>query len=185
MSLLRWLGVTPDGPDSDKTLDDETDTMRRIATELETLPEERARYLAAFAYILGRVAYADASVSPRETTKMQEIVQTLGHLPQAQAVLVVEIAKSQVRLLGGTEDFLVSRRFREMATRQQRLELLECVFAVTAADDSVTVVEEGQARQISKELRLSHDDFIAARSGYHEHLEALKSLRRKQAAPRD
>lgn len=182
MSLLQWLGLPNDGSGKSETkgLDEETDTMRRIVGELEALPEDRARYLAGFAYILSRVAHADATVSPQETEKMQEILQKLGHLPEAQAVLVVEIAKSQVRLLGGTENFLVSRRFREMATPQQRRELLECVFAVSAADESITVVEEGQARQISRELGLTHGDFIAARADYHEHLEALKTHRGKK-----
>ena len=178
MSLLKLLGVTTGRENSDQAPDDDTDTMRRIVAELEALPENRARYLAAFAFILGRAAYADAVVSTQETEKMQEIVRLLGQLPEPQAVLVVEIAKSQVRLLGGTENFLVSRRFREMSTVHQRKELLECVFAVSAADHSITVAEDGQARQISKELGLTHEAFIAARADYHEHLEALKSLRR-------
>ena len=177
MFLLKLLGVTTDGSDSAEDKNDDTDTMRRIIAELDELPEGRARYLAAFAYILGRVAYADAAISREETHKMQELVQVLGHLPGAQAALVVEIAKSQVRLVGGTENFLVSRRFREISTTQQRMELLECVFSVSAADESITVVEEGQARQISKELGLTHEDFIAARADYHQHLEALKNLR--------
>ena len=179
MSLLTLLGFGDDDPRETATADTgDTETMRRIAAELEALPENRARYLAAFAYILGRVAYADSHVSAEETQKMQEIVLVLGHVPEAQAVLVVEIAKSQVRLFGGTDNFLVSRRFREVSTRDQCLELLECVFAVSAADDSITVHEEGQARQISKELGLTHDEFIAARAAYQEHLEALKGLRR-------
>ena len=179
MSLLELLGFGDDDTHETTTADaGDTETMRRIASELEALPEDRARYLAAFAYILGRVAYADSAVSAEEAQKMQEIVQVLGQVPEAQAVLVVEIAKSQVRLFGGTDNFLVSRRFRELSTRDQRLELLECVFAVSAADDSITVHEEGQARQISKELGLTHDEFIAARAAYHEHLEALKALRR-------
>ena len=179
MSLLELLGFGDDDTHETTTADaGDTETMRRIASELEALPEDRARYLAAFAYILGRVAYADSAVSAEEAQKMQEIVQVLGQVPEAQAVLVVEIAKSQVRLFGGTDNFLVSRRFRELSTRDQRLELLECVFAVSAADDSITVHEEGQARQISKELGLTHDEFIAARAAYQEHLEALKGLRR-------
>ena len=113
MSLLKLLGFGDDDPRETATADaGDTETMRRIAAELEALPEDRARYLAAFAYILGRVAYADSHVSAEETQKMEEIVRVLGHVPEAQAVLVVEIAKCQVKLSGGTDNFLVSRRFR-------------------------------------------------------------------------
>lgn len=180
-SLFSLLGVPSERTAPDRSAGDDTETMQRISAELEALPEDRARYLAGFAYILGRAAYADASVSAAETAKMQEIVQTLGHLPEPQAVLVVEMAKSQVKLLGGTEDFLVSRRFREISTPEQRMELLECVFAVLAADDSITVAEEGQARQICKELGLTHEQFITARSVFREHLAALKTLRGSDA----
>ena len=107
---------------------------------------------------------------------MKIIVNGLGHIPADQVELVVDIAKNQVKLFGGTENFLVSRRFREISTEEQRIELLDCVFAVSAADKSITVVEEGQARQISKELGLSHDKFILARSSYLEHLAAVKGL---------
>ena len=78
----------------------------------------------------------------------------LGHLPEDQAILVVQIAKSQNQLFGGTENFLVTREFRDMASREQRLELLDCLFAVSAADDSISTVEENQIRQISSELGL-------------------------------
>ena len=180
MSLLRFLGFSgDDNPRSVPVDEDDTGTARRIVSELEALPEDRARYLAAFAYTLGRVAHADSQISVEETQKMKEIVQELGHLPEAQAVLVVEIAKNEVRLFGGTENFLVSRCFKEMTTPEQRAELLDCIFAVSAADESVTSLEEGEARRISKELGMTHDEFIAARATYLQHVEALKGFRRR------
>lgn len=178
MSILKFLGLTDATPRDEEHGD--TATVKRIVKELEALDPDRARYLAAFAYVLGRVAYADSHISEAETDKMRQIVQVLGHLPEAQATLVVEIAKSQVRLFGGTEDFLVTREFKAIATPTQRMELLECVFAVSAADASITTAEESQARQISRELDLGHDEFIAARSAYLHHLEALKSLRQQR-----
>jgi uncharacterized tellurite resistance protein B-like protein len=179
MSLLRFLGLSAEADrPAESANDTDTDTMRRIAAELDALPEARASYLAAFAYILGRVAHADSNFSEMETRKMQEIVCGLGHLPEAQAVLVVEIAKSQVRLFGSTENFLVTRRFREMAQPEQRAELLDCIFAVSAADQSISVLEETQAGQIAKELGLTHDEYVAARLTYRDHLETLKQLRR-------
>ena len=181
MSILEMLGLTgrADTASGGSTAP-EADAVRRIVHELEAIPEERARYLAGFAYLLGRAAHADSHISDEETRKMQEIVQVLGHLPEAQAVLVVEIAKNQVRLFGGTEDFLVTRQFRELSDKAQCMELLECVFAVSAADESITVAEEGQARLISRELGLTHQEFMAARAAFTEHIEALKSFRQRR-----
>jgi uncharacterized tellurite resistance protein B-like protein len=145
---------------------DDTDTIRRIAGELEQLDESRARYLAAFAYILSRVAAADLDVSEAETKKITEIVKRLGHLSDDQAVLVAAIAKNQSRVFGGTEDFLVTRVFRQIATDEQRRELLDCLFAVSAADETITADEEAQIRQIASELGFEHQQFIQARLTY-------------------
>ena len=97
---------------------------------------------------------------------MVEILQRVGGLPEEQAVLVVEIAKSQSRMFGGTEDFLVTREFRDLATDAQRREALDCLFAVSAADDVITAEEEGQIWQIASELGFAHDEYIAARLKY-------------------
>lgn len=181
MSLLKFLGLPESrsgqvtaAADSDSA---DTDTMRRIAAELEQMDEAQARYLAAFAYILGRVAHADSHFSDEETRKMEEVLRDLGHLTTAQAALTVEIAKSQVRLFGATDNFLVTRRFKDMATPEQCVELLDCVFSVSASDDSISAAEEGQAGQIAKELGLSHKEFVAARVTYKQHLESLKRFR--------
>ena len=185
MSILKFLGIqhvdsTGDSTgDSTVTKDDVDGTVQRIANELDAIPDDRALYLATFAYILGRAAHADSHVSKDETQKMQNIVQTLGHIPSEQAALVIDIASGQVRIFGGTANYAITRSFREISTPEQRRELLECVFAVSAADRSITVDEETQIRQISNELGLTHKEFIQTKSDYAEHLEALKSLRAK------
>jgi len=144
----------------------DTETVRRIVGELDRLDRARARYLAAFAYVLSRVAAADLDISEVETDKMVEIVQRLGHIPEEQAVLVVAIAKNQNMLFGSTEDYLVTREFRGIATDEQRQELLDCLFAVSAADDTISGDEETQIRLISNELGFSHMEFIQARLAY-------------------
>ena len=163
MSILEWLRAI--GPTSANDRGD-TDTVRRIAGELDKLDPSRARFLAAFAYVLSRVAGADQHISDVETAKMVELLQKLGHLPESQATLVIEIAKNQHRLFGGTENFLVTREFREIASDQERRELLDCVFAVSAADEAITSEEEAQIRQTASELGFSHADYVQARLAY-------------------
>ena len=58
----------------------DTDTVRRIVDELNHLDADLARYLAAFAYVLSRVAGADLHISDVETEKMVEMLQRTGHL---------------------------------------------------------------------------------------------------------
>ena len=52
----------------------QTDTVRKIVDALDRLEADHARYLAAFAYVLSRVARADLKVSPEETRAMERTV---------------------------------------------------------------------------------------------------------------
>jgi uncharacterized tellurite resistance protein B-like protein len=163
MSILDWIRGARSTP---STTQGDTDTVRRIVSELDKLDPDRARYLAAFAYVLSRVAGADLHVSDAETSKMVDVIQRIGNLPEPQAMIVVEIAKNQNRLFGGTENFLVTREFREIASDAERQELLECVFAVSAADDAISGEEEAQMWQIASELGFSHNDYVNVRLRY-------------------
>ena len=163
MGIFDWLRSAASAPASGQG---DTETVRRIVSELDRLDPSRARYLAAFAYVLSRVANADLHISDIETDEIVQTLRRVGHLPEEQAILVAEIAKSQNRLFGGTENFLVTREFRDIADQAQRRELLDCLFAVSAADDAVTGAEEGQIWQIASELGFSHPEYIEARMKY-------------------
>lgn len=159
MSLLDWIKGTA----TSRGGQGDTQTVRRIAGELDKLEPARARHLAALAYILGRVAGADHQFSAEEIDKMVELVRSEDGLPEEQAMLVVEIAKNQNRLFGSTENYLVTREFRQIASDAERRQLLDWLFAVSAADDAITAEEDAQIRQIASELGVPHDEFIAAR----------------------
>lgn len=169
-SLLEFLGWESSEP----AAAGDTPTVRKIVRSLESLPPDRARYLAAFAYLLSRVANADLDISDEESREMEQIVQRYGDLPEAQAVLAVEIAKSQSRLFGGTEDFTVAREFKKLSERKERHELLHCLFAVSASDGEISRDEEEQIRRIASELGLSHREMAEIRSTYNAHRSVMR-----------
>ncbi len=171
MSLLKWLGLSPkEGDDSS----DEPSAVREIVEALDRLDPDRARFLARFAYILGRVAHVDAGVSQEETRAMEKLVSERGEIPEDQAIIVVQLAKTQNLLFGGTENYIVTRDFKENSTRKQRLALLSCLFAVSASDETISSTEDAEVRLISQELGLEHRDFIAARTAFREYVSFLK-----------
>jgi uncharacterized tellurite resistance protein B-like protein len=170
MSVLDWLGLR--GGASDRA--GEGDVIRRIVGELDAMDPKAARHLALFAFLLSRVANLDQHVSAEETRAMEAIVETYGGVSAAQAALVVEIAKAQHRLFGETQNYLAAREFRDVTTEDQRRDLLHCLFAVSAADDSISLEEEEAIRSISRELLLTNDEYIAIRSAYREKRAVLK-----------
>jgi uncharacterized tellurite resistance protein B-like protein len=152
----------------------ETDTVRRIVDSLDQLDPDRARYLAAFAYVLSRVARADLKVSPEETRAMERIVLEHGRLPEEQAILVVQVAKHQNLFFGATEDFLVTREFNRISSYEQKIQLLDCLFSIAAAEQMISVTEENEIRKVASELGIPHEDYIEVRSRHREHRAVLR-----------
>lgn len=172
MSIIKKLFGSA-GPEP-RPAPSEADTIRKIAGKLEHLDPVRARHIAAFAFILSRVAHADLDISDQEVRAMERIVQDWGGLQEEEAVLVVQIARHQNILFGGTDNFIVTREFKEKTTREQKIQLLHCLFAVSAADESISLVEEGSIAQISRELGFTHKEMIAIRSQYNDKRAVLR-----------
>jgi len=164
LDLFGWRGDRK--PETPSASSADTETVRKIAAALDRLEPETARYIAAFAYILSRVARADLSISDPELNEMERLVREKGGLPEEQAVMVVHMAKTQSILFGGVENFLVTREFDKIATREQKIALLHCLFAVSAADRSISSAEDTTIRAIADELHLDRADFIAVKSAY-------------------
>jgi uncharacterized tellurite resistance protein B-like protein len=171
VSLLRFLGLAKD----DEPASTETATVRRIAAQLERLDREQAKYLAAFAYVLARVAHADLKIDENETAEMSRVVTRLAALSSDEADLVVEIAKSQARLLGGTENYVVTREFRQISSREQRVQLLSCLYGIAAADGSITGDESQEISAVAEELGFTRKEANALRARYRDKLSVFQS----------
>jgi uncharacterized tellurite resistance protein B-like protein len=155
----------------------DTATVRRIVSQLEALPPERARYLAAASYVLARVANADLVMSPEETAFMERTLVDESGIGEAEAVLVVEAAKQQARLFGSTEDYLVTREFKRISDPEQRLRLLRACFLAAAADTSISSAEGATLNEIASELDIDAASLGALRSEFAGRLSVVQALR--------
>jgi len=158
----------------------DTETVRRIAAQLDALPVDRARYLAAFAYILTRAAAADMDISDLEARAIEQLVAEYGKLPEAQAVLVTQIARNQSLLYGSTEDYLVTRQFRDLSSAEDRLALLRCCYLVGAVDDTITAEESDTLQEIAKELDIERDAVNVIRNEFAPKLSAIQAMLKLQ-----
>ena len=174
MSILKFLGLDRLGG-AGGSGGSAPDTVRKIVDALDEMEPERAHYIASFAYILSRVAHADHEISPNEVKAMERIVRELGGLAEEEAILVVQMAKTQTLLFGSTENYLVTREFYKLATHEQKMQLLESLFAVSSADESISSAEDSEIRRIATEMNLTRSDFNQARAEYTRFLEVLKN----------
>lgn len=169
MRVWEWLGFKAGERDEPERIEG----LACIVEVLQQLPRERGRRLAMWAYLLARVARADSAASSSEMDLISEIIARRAQLPPEEAKLVVELAQKRQAVFGGTENFLVGRAFGQEASREEKLALLDCLFAVSAAEGGITTIEDNEIRQISREIGLEHRDYIAVRSRYRDQLRVL------------
>jgi uncharacterized tellurite resistance protein B-like protein len=192
MSFLRRLfggdDATPPAPaaptppvSAAPTLAADTATVRRIVAQLEALPPERARLLAGAAYVVSRAANADLSISADEVALMEQMLVERLEISEAEAVIVVEIARQQAFMFGSTEDYLVTREFKKVSTPEQRLGVMRACFQVAAANDEISSPESAVLNQIATELDIEPADFDAVRSQHREQLSVVRAARAVQA----
>jgi len=188
MSLFhRTLGLdraATDAPlDANATLppspDGETESVRTISIRLQAMPPARARYVAAFAYLLGRAAHATGAMSDAERAEILSIAE-LGGLDSETAPLVIDLAATLAGEYGATEDYLVTREFKAISTMEERERLLRCCFLVMAADDEIDATESWLANRLAEELDIERPDLNAIREEFHDQLSGVRELRALQ-----
>ncbi len=172
-TIRTWLGLGTGQLDPP-----EQAPLRDLIETLEHLEPDRARHLARFAYLLGRVAHADQHVSPEETRAMEALVVEQGELTAEQAIVVVALAKSSNLMFGGTADFLVAQEFAEAATYEQKLALARCLFRVASTDAAISVAEESEIHRIASHLKILPHDLTMLRVSHAQFLPGLSPRRR-------
>jgi hypothetical protein len=160
--------------------DAETESIRRISSELEALPLTQRRFVAGYAYVLARAAHADLDVSEAEVRDMEEDIAGVGQLSPPQAALVVEMARHMNELYGPTDDYIVTRDWAEDATREQREALLRAAFRM-AAVDSISAEEVAELNEIGKELLFAPEEVDAIRYEFKDQLAAIQAMRAARA----
>ena len=174
MSLLDWLGLA-----SSPARDPQAEVVHRIAAQLDSMDQAEARHLALFAFLLARVAHVDTVTHTSEVAEMERLVVDHGGLSAPQAAMVIEIARATQKMLGATHNFVATREFRDEATHEQKLGLLHCLFAVAAADGTITGDEEEEIRTISRGMLLEDRDYLAVRSAFGEKRSVLQAKEAK------
>lgn len=176
MSLFRFLGLGgPSAADSR-----EPASLREIATRLDGQAPQDARFVAAFAYLLARVAGADLRTQNDERSAIASRLETLAGIDAERAALLATAAIAAADAHGASDDHLVARAFRSFSNDDERRRLVRCLYAVAAADETITTVEDNEVFEIAAEIGLDRGDVVALRSEFREQLAVLRALPRER-----
>jgi uncharacterized tellurite resistance protein B-like protein len=131
---------------------------RRIGTERIT-PE--VRRLCALGGLMGIVAQADGEIDRREMEEIRRQLRLRNHFdPESLEVLMTIIEEESVR---GLDRRSLIAEYADKATFEERIQLLDLLFAVASADQAPTYMELEELRGIASGLGLSHRQYIDAK----------------------
>jgi uncharacterized tellurite resistance protein B-like protein len=131
---------------------------RRIGTDRIT-PETRR--LCVLGGLMGIVAQADGEIDARELEEIRTQLRMRNNFDlESLEILMTIIEEESVR---GLERASLVAEYAANATYEDRVELLDLLFAVAAADRALTYTELEELRGISAALGLSHRQYIDAK----------------------
>jgi len=172
LSLLRFLGL---GGDS-KGRDSEPASLAEIGAQLEALPPEEARFVAAFSYLLARIAGADLRTDDLERDSMAARLETFAEIDHVLAGILADTAIQAAKAHDASDDHLVARAFRDISDRPERIRLVRCLYAVAAADENISTVEDNEIYEVARSIGIDETDVVAIRMEFKKYLGALKTL---------
>ena len=166
-TLHAWLGLREAAPAPDPG------PLRELLDALDKLDPKRAEFLARFAFLLGRVARVDDRFSDEEARAMEIMLVEQAHLPGAQAMLVVNLARTSKQMFSATTDFTVTQEFADTASYEERVALAHCLFGVAGSDARISTTEEAELHRITNQLRIEGPDLQKIRLLYRPMLPGL------------
>jgi uncharacterized tellurite resistance protein B-like protein len=170
-TILRKLGLEVDVDEAKPGVE----ALDALETALSHVPPDEARRVAAFAYLLSRVAHADHEVTDAEREAMSRLLVDRARLTADQADIVIGLATSRIVHVRGTQDYLVSREVAGRLTVDEKRALVDGLYAVCAADGLISTVEDNDVRRVASEIDLEHHDVVEIRSRYRGSLAVLKA----------
>lgn len=176
MSLFRFLGLAAVTDSAHR----EPESLREIGARLSMLAPEDARFTAAFAYLLARVAGADLRTETGEREAIAMRLESTAGLEPERARILADAAIAAAQSHSASDDHLVARSYRELSSEGERQLLVRCLYAVAAADSTITTVEDNEIFEIATEIGMARTDVVALRAEFREHLAVLKALPRER-----
>ena len=147
---------------------------QRLQAELPQLDERDHTFIACLAGLLARVAFVDLDISDSEFQSMAHAIGKTTSYSDEVAQKIASVAREEVGKLVDHEHHLYVRPLNDILERTQKEDVLRLLFQVAAADGRVENLESEEIRRISKELRLSHQQFVQAKLTVREQIQALK-----------
>jgi uncharacterized tellurite resistance protein B-like protein len=166
--MLRWLAEQISSAASEEG----TPLERVVRAQMDDA--EGARIVAAVAGLLGTVAYADRRYAAVEEERIRQELARVKGLTATGVEAICAVLREHIVEISTVEAPVYARELLALADRDLRLEVLEALVDLAAADDEITVAETNVLRLTATALGLTQQDYNAAQSRHRDKLKVLR-----------
>lgn len=133
------------------------------------LPEDRIYDICLLGTLLASVAHVDGHFDEAEKKDLKKILAGRFGFHGAESDTLFEVVEEQERQ--GFDFHEVITQFNQRFSFNERLQLIDCFFAIATADGNISFEESEQIRKITKAMHIPHQYFKEAK------IKALDSLK--------
>ena len=145
-----------------------------VRAHMSDADEDTVRIVTALAGLLACVAYADRYYAESEREQVRRVLSGIHGLPRAGVETISALLDENISRLAATAFQNYLRDLRDLADHDTRLQVLEALMELAAADDEVSTVETNLLRRTAAGLGLSSDDYHEVQARYRDKLSVLK-----------
>ncbi len=171
MRLFAALERLLSGPD--EPADRDHPLAVAVRAQMPEAAEDTRRLVTAVAGLLACVAYADREFSEPEQAAIRAELARIHGMSEEGAARVVAILADDIRPIVANGDHGWVRDLRELTEREQRLEILEVLLDLAAADGVIDHSEVNYLRRLSTQLGLEQREYNAAQARHRDKLGML------------
>jgi uncharacterized tellurite resistance protein B-like protein len=143
---------------------------------LHTYSDEEVKLITGFSGLLGKVAYSDRIIKDEELKEIEKILLESTSLSSSLYEAVLDVVRRNTKELKGLQDYRYLRILNEVCSKEQKMDILQALFAVAAADDEIDFHEDHDLAIIAKGLNLSQQEFTEVRVKFSDKLSVMKNL---------
>jgi uncharacterized tellurite resistance protein B-like protein len=137
--------------------------------------DELVRIVASVAALLLCVAHADSNYDEAEEQVLRHTLARIDGLDQTGVNAIAKVLRAHEVEITSAEASSYARELLGLCADDFRLQLLDVLVDLAAADDVITVVETNMLRGVSRALGLTQEDYNASQVRHRDKLGVLKN----------
>ncbi len=159
-----------------RNADDPTETevsaklLSTVKAQLRDADDDTVRIVAAISGLLACVAYSDREIHDQERAQLRDVLSRVHQMNAAGAEAICELLERHMTELTVVNPQAYTRTLRELTDREMRLEVLDVLLDLGAADGELSFEETQLLRRFTNALGLEQQDYNAAQARHRDRL---------------